>query len=296
MMVSKATVAVGSSRKALTTRGMQAAVAARVKAGRDQKSPICVYSICESNGVTVRFNDISMEGMYDRVPVPRIHVSALRPVARRNFTCAHELGHHLFGHGSTIDELRLDDAGEEKAPDEVLADAFASFLLMPTLGIRDAFNRRSLKPEQATPLELYAIACNFGVGQATLVNHLTYSIGAISSRRRDALGKVTPKAIRTALLGEEVPENLTYVDEFWSSATLDAEQGALLHLPRRAVFDTQFLLPVKTTANGVVMRAVRTGITRVAIPGTEWAVYVRIAKHRYVGLAKYRHLEDSGDE
>lgn len=295
-MVAKASATAGSPRKALTTRGMQVAAATRVKAGRDQKSPICVYSICELNGVTVRFNDISMEGMYDRSPVPRIHVSALRPVARRNFTCAHELGHHLLGHGSTIDELRLDDAGENKAPDEIVADAFASFLLMPTLGIRDAFNRRSLKPEQATPLELYAIACNFGVGQATLVNHLAYSIGAISAQRRDVLGKVTPKSIRTALLGEEVPEHLTYVDEFWSSATLDAEQGTLLHLPRRAVFDTRFLAPVKATDSGVVLRALRTGITRVAIPGTDWAVYVRIAKQRYIGLAKYRHLEDSDDE
>lgn len=296
MMAAKSSAASSSTRKSLTMRGMQAAIAARVSAGRDQKSPVCVYSICESNNVTVRFNDISMEGMYDRMPVPRIHVSALRPVARRNFTCAHELGHHLFGHGSTIDELRNDDANEAKAPDEIIADAFAAFLLMPTLGIREAFNRRSLNPEKASPLELYAMACNFGVGQSTLVNHLAYSVGAISLRRRDVLGKTTPKAMRTFLLGEEVPEHLTYVDEFWNSPTLDAEQGALLFLPRRAVFDTDFLVPVKETGGGVVLRAVRAGISRLAIPGSEWATYVRIAKHRYVGLAKYRHLEDSGDE
>jgi len=295
-MVAKPSISPSSDRKSLTMRGMQAAIAARVAAGRDQKSPICVYSICESNNVTVRFNDISMEGMYDRIPVPRIHVSALRPVARRNFTCAHELGHHLFGHGSTIDELRNEEASEGKMPDEILADAFAAFLLMPTLGIREAFNRRSLSPEKASPLELYAIACNFGVGQSTLVNHLAYSVGAISVRRRDLLGRTTPKAMRTFLLDDEVPEHLTYVDEFWNSPTLDAEEGSLIFLPRRAVFDTDYLVPVKEARGGVVLRAVRAGISRVAIPGTEWATYVRIARHRYVGLAKYRHLEDSADE
>jgi len=283
-------------RKSLAMKGMQAAIAARSATGRDQKSPVCVYEICEANKVTVRFNDISMEGMYDRAPVPRIHVSSLRPVARRNFTCAHELGHHVFGHGSTIDELRVDDAYEEKAPDEILADAFASFLLMPTLGIRDAFNRRGLSPEKASPIELYAMACSFGVGQSTLVNHLAFSIGAISRARRDFLGKTTPKAIRTALLEEEVPEHLTYADEFWNSPTLDAEQDAFLLLPRGVVFDTDFLVPEKWMRDGVLLRAVRPGISRVTIPGTDWATYVRIARHRYIGLAKYRHLEESEDE
>jgi Zn-dependent peptidase ImmA (M78 family) len=296
MSVAKTAAISVALKNSLAMKGMQAAVAARSKAGCDQKSPVCVYGICEVNKVTVRFNDISMEGMYDRTPLPRIHVSALRPVARRNFTCAHELGHHLFGHGSTIDELRMEDADEEKAPDEILADAFASFLLMPTLGIREAFTRRGLVPEKATPLELYAVACNFGVGQSTLVNHLAFSVGAISRKRRNVIGKTTPKAIRTALLGDDVSDHMTYVDELWNSSTLDAEQGALLFLPRRAVFDTDFLVPERQIQNGVLLRAVRPGISRVAIPGTDWATYVRIARRRYVGLAKYRHLEESDDE
>lgn len=110
---------------ALVMQGMQASIAARTKAGLDLQSPACIYGLCEAHNVNVRFNDISMEGMYDRQPKPRIHVSVLRPLARRTFTCAHELGHHVFGHGSMIDELRDDHAqNADRPPNEVLADSF----------------------------------------------------------------------------------------------------------------------------------------------------------------------------
>ena len=93
--------------------------------------------------------------MYDREPKPRIHVSALRPLARRTFTCAHELGHHVFGHGSTIDELRDDQSkSAERPPNEILADAFAAFVLMPTLGLREAFTKRGLVLLQQLRLSL----------------------------------------------------------------------------------------------------------------------------------------------
>ena len=87
---------------------MQAATATRAKAKLDQASPICIYGLCETLGVTVRFNNINMEGMYQRGLPPRIHLSARRPLPRRVYNCAHELGHHVFGHGSSIDELRED--------------------------------------------------------------------------------------------------------------------------------------------------------------------------------------------
>lgn len=286
-----------AAQKALVVRGMQASIAARTKAGADLQSPICVYGLCEAHEVIVRFNDINMEGMYDRVPKPRIHVSVLRPMARRAFTCAHELGHHVFGHGSTIDELRDDQAKSSDRPqNEILADAFAAFTLMPTLGLREAFTKRGLDPNRATAADMYAIACNFGVGQATLVNHLAYAIGMINPVQRAQLGRITPKMIRTELLGEIVPEPLTVADQHWNSPTLDMEQGALALLPTGVVVDTAMLMPERDLAAGRLFRATRPGITRVVIPGTSWATYVRIARRQYVGLARFRHLEEMADD
>ena len=67
-------------RRALATQAMQAAIQTRAKAELDQHSPICIYWLCEELGVTVRFNNINMEGMYQRGAPPRIHLSALRPL------------------------------------------------------------------------------------------------------------------------------------------------------------------------------------------------------------------------
>lgn len=286
-----------AAQKTLVMKGMQASITARTKAGINLKSPTCIYGLCETHRVTVRFNDINMEGMYDRIPKPRIHVSALRPLARRTFTCAHELGHHLFGHGSTIDELRDDQSkNAERPPNEILADAFAAFVLMPTLGLREAFTKRGLDPNKASAADMYAIACNFGVGQSTLVNHLAYGIEMINPVQRTRLGRITPKMIRTDLLGETVAEPLTVADQYWNSPTLDAEEGALLLLPASVVVDTTILMPQRDLTTGRLFRTMKPGITRVVIPGTSWATYVRVARRQYVGLARFRHLEDSSDD
>jgi Zn-dependent peptidase ImmA (M78 family) len=286
-----------NDRKALVVQGMQASINARLKNGMDLKSPICIYGMCDANDVTVRFNDINMEGMYDRVPKPRIHLSALRPVARRAFTCAHELGHHIFGHGSSIDELKNDYAQHgDRPPNEILADAFASFVLMPTMGLREAFAKRAVDPKSATAVQMFAVACNFGVGQATLVNHLAYGIREISQVQRDRLGRITPKMIRTELLGEETAIPLTLADKYWNSPTLDLEEGTFVILPPGVFVDASMLAPERDLASGRLFRAVKCGITRVAVPGTSWATFVRIERRRYTGLARYRHLEETADD
>lgn len=282
--------------KTLVMRGMQTSIEARKKAGLDIKSPTNIDRLCEAYGITVRFNDINMEGMYVKNPKPRIHVSALRPLSRRIFTCMHELGHHIFNHGSTIDELQNNlSKYQDRPPEEILADSFAAFTLMPTIGIKNAFYVRSLNPETATASEIYAIACNFGVGQSTLVNHMCYSLNMITNKRRDILGKIPPKSIRTELLGTVVQEPLIYVDQHWNAPTLDVEIDTLLLLPHKVIVDVKMLKPEHELPNGRLFRANATGITRVMIPGSQWATYVRIAKRQYVGLAHYRHLEDEDE-
>ena len=122
------------NRRALATQAMQAAAATRAQADLDQAGPICVYGLCDTLGIVVRFNNFNMEGMYQRGRPPRIHLSARRPLPRRAYNCAHELGHHVFGHGSSVDELREDAKAQSwEDPKEFLADTFAGFILMPII-------------------------------------------------------------------------------------------------------------------------------------------------------------------
>lgn len=285
------------NRRALATQAMQAAIATRVKAKLDQHGPICVYGLCETLGVTVRFNNINMEGMYQRGAPPRIHLSARRPLQRRAYNCAHELGHHVFGHGSSIDELR-EDAKEHpwEDPKEFLADAFAGFALMPIIGLRRAFAARGWTPETATATQIFIIACDFGVGYGTLLTHLSAGVNMISRSRAAALQRVTPKALRADLLGALTPEPLIVADLHRAGPTLDAEVKTLLLLPPGTETTGGGLTHERDLANGRLFRAERPGIVQANVNDGAWAVFIRIAPEAYAGLARYRHLEDDPDE
>ena len=285
------------NRRAVANQAMQAAIATRAKARLDQHGPICIYGLAETLGVTVRFNNINMEGMYQRGAPPRIHLSARRPLPRRAYSCAHELGHHVFGHGSSIDELR-EDAKEYhwKDPKEFLADIFAGFTLMPIIGLRRAFATRYWTPETATAAQMFMIACEFGVGYGTLLTHLSAGVNMISRARAAALQRVTPKALRTDILGALTPEPLIVADRHRAGPTLDAEVMMLLFLPPGTETTGASLAHESDLADGRLFRAVRPGIVQASADGGAWTAFVRIAPAAYVGLAQYRHLEDDPDE
>ena len=289
------------NRRALATQAMQTAAATRAKASLDQAGPICIYGLCETLGIMVRFNNFNMEGMYQRGLPPRIHLSARRPLPRRTYNCAHELGHHVFGHGSSIDELREDAKAQPwEDPKEFLADTFAGFTLMPIIGLRRAFAIRGWTPETATPAQIFTVACEFSVGYATLLTHLSAGVNILSRGRAAALRRVTPKALRMDMLGALTPEPLIVADHHRTAPTLDAEVKTLLLLPPGAEVTGGGLAFERDLAAGRLFRALKPGIFQAS--ADEWAVFVRVAPvqknepYGYVGLARYRHLEEDPDE
>lgn len=285
------------NRRALADKAMKAAITARLKAGKDLVSPICIYSVAEAHGVRVTFNDINMEGMYQRGSPPRIHLSSKRPLVRRAYNCAHELGHHILGHGSSIDELRENQTVRPwDVPEEYSADTFAAYALMPTLGLRGAFVIRGLKPDTATPVELYRIACQFGVGYATLVTHLLWGEAMIGRARADALRKFAPRTLRAQILGSLTPQPLIVADDHWGGATIDAEVGHLLLLPAGAIADGDVVAAIADLDGGRLFEARRPGLVRLTRPGSEWAAFGRVARTAYVGRAEFRHLEEDDDD
>jgi Zn-dependent peptidase ImmA (M78 family) len=285
------------NRRALADKAMKAAITARIKAGKDLVSPVCIYSVAEAHGVRVTFNDINMEGMYQRGSPPRIHLSSLRPLARRTFNCAHELGHHLLGHGSSIDELRENqEIRPWDVPEEFSADTFAAYILMPTLGLRKAFTARGLKPETATPVEIYRIACEFGVGYSTLVTHLRWGENMINQARAEALRKFSPRSLRAQILGALTQQPLIVADEAWSGTAIDAEVGHLLLLPGGVIASGDAVSAVADLPGGRLFEAKRPGLVRLTRSGSDWAAFCRIARTAYVGRADFRHLEDDLDD
>lgn len=90
------------------------------------------FDVALSLGISVRFLDVkTLEGMFARQPAPHILLpsSQHRPFGRITFSCAHELGHFQLGHATTVDEVG--GPVSHTHIEEIAADAFASWLLMP---------------------------------------------------------------------------------------------------------------------------------------------------------------------
>lgn len=266
----------------------------REDGGFDFMSPLCIYDLCDTLGVKVQFvDDISMEGIFVPFKRPTILLSSLRPLPRRVFNCAHELGHQVFEHGWTVDELKNEMNRADSSPEEFLVNAFAGFLLMPALGVTRAFTIRGWSPWSASPEQIFVVACSFGVGYTTMVSHLSYGLNMIGHEKAVSLKKTTPSAIRAMIIGKKTSQSLTVADQYYARPTLDVEVGMSILLPSGAEVESGFLEHVSDVANGRVFTAKEPGLVRVDAQQGNWAVVVRISKFQYAGLSQYRHLEEA---
>ena len=108
--------------------------------------PIPVLEIIESIG----FNyDFRMDGVYkDKDLLGGLHLDSKTIVineqiagqdGRMHFTAAHELGHLILHANETKKCKEIDNYPKEDRNIEMEADLFASFLLMPTSNVKNAF-------------------------------------------------------------------------------------------------------------------------------------------------------------
>lgn len=286
-----------TTRSALALRAIAKSLEIREEAGFDFKSPLCVYDLCDTLGISVRFVDyIDMEGVYVAFNQPIIILSSLRPQHRRVFNCAHELGHHVFHHGSTIDDLRENIESASFDLKEFLADAFAGMLLIPKLGVSRAFITRGWDPLTATPEQIFTVACAFGVGYETMVSHLAYGLKMISHERAVTLRRTKLQAIRSSLVGKMTKDPLVIADLHYEMATIDTEVGTLLLVPSKSIAESNELGLITDIPTGRLFKAIKPGLVRMRVPHSSWAVIARISRHQYAGISRYRHLEEAEGE
>jgi Zn-dependent peptidase ImmA (M78 family) len=280
-------------RKTLARQGIQAASDLRSRLDFDPFGPVDPHRAAQLLGVKVVYLRTSMEGFYCKMRPPKILLSSVRPVPRRAFTCAHELGHHIFGHGSTVDQLQEDGRADSDKPEEILANAFAAFFLMPSVGLRGAFARRGWACDSATPLQVYTVACQFGVGYRTLVSHLSYALRDITVAHRKELERWTPQRIRRELLDEEY-DSFVVVDRENEAAFIDVEIGAAVILPLKCEVDGPALRHVRSLDTAELFVATRRG--RATVTGTHASFEVRVMPKEYEGAAINRFLEDPDED
>ncbi len=268
----------------------------RRRGGRPILEPLCIYDLAADLGVDVWFQKIaSLEGMYARLSPPRIILGAERPAGRRSYTCAHELGHHVLGHGTRVDELR-EESNEEGTfePEEYQAQVFAGMLLMPKLAIAGAFSERGWKPSTASAEQLYRVANLFGVGFEAIVRHMQLALGMLPRDRAEALKEMRVREIRASLVGaEQAAHPLVVVDSFWRGRPVDLEVGDRLLAPSELLCEGNNLRRGNVSDDKSFWEALFPGRCRLYMRNGDWGVFVRVSRSNFEGRGQFRHQPEA---
>lgn len=269
----------------------------RMKLSLNSFEPLNIFDVCQKLDVTVRFVDINMEGMYvsqSSGKSPTIILSKQRPLVRRVFTCAHELGHHVFEHGSRMDALAEHVPGTDSySNEELLVDTFAGALLMPIGGVQAEFNRRNWKMEIASQLDFYVISNYFGVGYQTLVSHCRVN-NLISTFKSESLLKTSPKKLFNSIDNLALPPaSFKVIDGKSAVKAIDLEVSNYIFLPKDSVVEGNHLSHIGESSLGGVYLAKKPGVVRVRSAANDLGCFIRIQNSNYIGLAENRHLENN---
>ena len=247
-------------------------------------------------GIVVRLHAFpSLEGIYSPGGKPTIILSTERPWGRMRHTCAHELGHHLFGHGTRVDEYGIDEH-RRWDPQEFIADRFATGLLMPKLAVAAAAKRRGWNAASLSPEQAFVLAQEFGVGYTNFVSHLERTLKMMKSRTAETLRRGGRKLrwLRCAVAGFDVGHDVFVGDEYWGARPMDIETGDIVVVPADAMFSGHCARVEREPTPHI--RAIAAGEGRLNLRTRRSAIRVRVSRRGFTGLAKYRHMDEPDDQ
>lgn len=155
--------------------GMLAAQRQLRKTGASYEDPIDVFSEIERCPLWLLFEPLDkLYGIYMRGRQGSgVNVHSGHPVALQRFTAAHELGHHVLGHDSSIDSADS-IMGNAQSLQEHEAQSFAAHFLMPLQLINRLLKRIGLDrtAEGLTPVQAYQLSTMADTSYRAMVGHL----------------------------------------------------------------------------------------------------------------------------
>lgn len=193
--------------------------------GVDQEAPVDVFNIVDQLGLWLVFN--RLDNLLGAV-VPRgdggIMLSTQRGAAVQRYTAAHEIGHWVLDYGEASFDTE-DDVYHPAAERELLAQIFASHLLMPPPLVYAVGARYGIQDARtATPAAVYLTARDIGASYEAAARQLA-TLEIITRARRDELLRIQPATIKTELCRGHRP---TGPVDVWPSGLESA--GSTLHV------------------------------------------------------------------
>lgn len=207
---------------------MVAATHAHTDLHIDLDERVDVFDVIEINGLVLGFQPCPhLSGAYIAEPGAKagIIINANHPPGRQRYSAAHELGHHLLGHGTTVDPETepLYRWGSGPPPDrEKVAEAFAAWFLMPRRLMRHCMEELGLQQPSAD-VDVYRLSLRLGTSYEATARHLPNLRLATDDDTVSWL-RTQPAAIKRRLAGPWVPQNLQ--NDVWD-VTL-ADDGATI--------------------------------------------------------------------
>jgi predicted secreted protein/Zn-dependent peptidase ImmA (M78 family) len=253
--------------QAAACEGSLAAQRARRRLGLSLERRVDVFSVIESEGIWLMFQPLrNLFGFYRRVSgVAGIVINANHPVSLQRYTAAHEYGHHVLGHGFSLDEVRhidgvpgVDEAREfeealtVRSPaeggdprHEAAAQAFAGTFLIPVQVVNRVLLARGFDRDypQLGPVDVYELSLEFGTSYRATVTQLAVLEKITWAETRKL--RFPPIEIKTTLAAGRRPQD-TCAD-VWLVRDTDTERD----LPVRVNDEIVLRLP-ETPSSGYV--------------------------------------------
>lgn len=258
----------------------QLAIRERLRGGFPLAASLDPFDFAEHLGVDVRFVDIpGIDGLYVK-DAQTIVISSCRPMSRQIFTCAHELAHHILGHGSHLEERLGETLPTSVSYEERQANILASALLMSDRAIAQISRLGFDNLNSPTIEEQYAAACYFGVSVAALRARL-----GMASRGKNL---PTTRAIRKMIVGRTVASPLIVITKWWNTP-VRACVGDWIYFEDEIRECGELLEEID--APNRLFRAKFRGISELKVGASGSKILgVYVMPTRFVGLSQYRYL------
>lgn len=256
--------------------------------GAEAHMPICPFNLAEAMGFDVRFVAISsFEGMYlgnEGV----ILVASERPEGRKRFTCAHEIGHHVLGHGTVIDEII--ESGSDKEIERE-ADFFASMLLMPSSVVKRAASAIGISLNTPTPRDIYVLSRYLGPSYTALLAQLYFNMKCIKASTYYSLKSSVVKSIKSSIFEEHSGGELVVVGDWWMEKSIDLVVGDFIVSDSDLDIEGQAISSLTSETGRHILCAKQPGLAKV-VNEHGWSSFVRVSRKGYSGMNQYRHEEE----
>lgn len=174
--------------------------------GVDTSRPIDPFLALQHSGVLVMRQSLDrLSGAY--LPAsstvgnrPGVLINVAHPLSRQRYTAAHELWHHRRDSDLILDaDTEWLARGEKGQSDrERLAEAFASWFLMPKRLVESMIDMLDMTAQSLDEQSVYGLALELGTSYAATVSQL-HGLKLITATVRDRLLRTTPQTIKRTL-------------------------------------------------------------------------------------------------